>query len=267
MHTSCDDILYGRLRLLQPINGPRVNLDTILLSSWVKFRSRHTRYLEAGCATGAISILLAMKFRNIHVTGIELQSELVDLAVRNAENNNLSDRVSFVAGDLRDRNILPREYFDVLVINPPYESEKRGRVSPDSMRSSARHELSCTPDDVGELAYRVLKSKGRVFSVFTSARLGVFMQAISAHRITPKRLRFVYPDGENESGIFLLEGIKDGGEGLCVLPPLFVRDSEGRYTPEVLQAYDLPGAGGRVVGRAGTPSGQPCNKEEKCTRY
>ena len=239
MLTSCDDILYGKLRLLQPMNGPRVNLDTILLSSWVKFRSGHTRFLEAGCAAGAISLLLAMKFRNIHVTGLELQSELISLAKTNAENNNLSDRVSFIAGDLRDKNILPREYFDVLVINPPYESEKRGRVSPNSMRSSARHELSCTPDDVGDLAYRVLRSRGRIFSVFTSARLGVFMNALISHRITPKRMRFVYPDKEHDSGIFLLEGIKDGGEGLCVLPPLYVRDVDGEYTPEVLQAYEL----------------------------
>ena len=239
MLTSCDDILYGRLRLLQPQNGPRVNLDTILLASWVKFRAGHTSFLEAGGAGGAVSLLLAMRFRNIHVTGLEVQEELVSLAKVNAENNNLSDRVSFIAGDLRDKNILPREYFDVLVINPPYESERRGRVSPDSLRSAARHELMCTPDDVGELAYRVLKSRGRMFSVFTSERLDVFMNALASHKIIPKRLRFVYPDSEHDSGIFLLESIKDGGEGLCVLPPLFVRDVDGEYTPEVLRAYEL----------------------------
>ena len=73
-----------------------------------------------------------MRFRNIHVTGIEIQSELVDLAKTNAENNGLSDRADFIAGDLRDKNILPRESFDVLVMNPPYESQARGRVSPDT---------------------------------------------------------------------------------------------------------------------------------------
>ena len=239
MLTSRDDILYGRFRLLQPHDGPRVNLDTILLSSWVKFRAGHSRFLEAGCATGAISLLLAMKFRNIHVTGLEIQSELVDLARLNAESNGLADRVSFVAGDLRDKDILPREHFDVLVMNPPYESESAGRVSDSPGRSVARHEVICTPDDVGELASRVLKSRGRVFTVFTSRRLEVFMTALKAHRITPKRLRFVHPDNNHDSGIFLLESIKDGGEGLSILPPLFVRDFDGKYTSEVLQAYEL----------------------------
>ena len=239
MLTSCDDILYGRLKLIQPETGPRVNLDTILLSSWVKFRSGHSRFLEAGCASGAISLLLAMRFRNIQVTGLEIQSELVEMARVNAENNDLADRVSFIAGDLRDRNILPREHFDVLVMNPPYESSSRGRVSSDYSRSTARHELTCTPDDAAEFASRVLKSRGRFFSVFTSGRLDVFMAAMTAHRVTPKRIRFVYPDINHGSGIFLFEGIKDGGEGLEILPPLFVRDSEGNYTPEILRSYEL----------------------------
>ena len=239
MLTSCNDILYGRLKLIQPVNGQRVSLDTILLSSWVKFRSGHHRFLVAGCAAGAISLLLAMRFRNIHVTGIEIQSELADLAKTNAENNGLSDRVDFIAGDLRDKNILPREYFDVLVINPPYESQSRGRVSPDSSRSLSRHELTCSPDDVGELGYRVLKSRGRIFTVFTSARMDVFIGAMTSHRLTPKRIRFVYPDMNHDSGIFLLECIKDGGEGLSILPSLYVRDVDGEYTPEVLRAYEL----------------------------
>lgn len=239
MCTTCDDILYGRLKLLQPHNGPRVNLDTILLSSWVKFRSGHTKFIEAGCASGAISLLLAMKFRNIHVTGVEIQEELVALARLNAQNNGLTDRVEFLAGDIRDREIVPREQFDVLVVNPPYESQSRGRVSPEPLRSLARHELQCTPDDVGEFACRVLKSKGRIFTVFTTARLDVLVEAMVSHRIRPKRIRFVYPDSGHDSGIFLLEGIKDGGEGVSVMPPLYVRDHDGKYTPEVLRAYEI----------------------------
>lgn len=239
MLTSCDDVRCGRLRLLQPLNGPRVNMDTIILSSWVKFRAGHTNFLEAGCATGAISLILAEKFTRIHVTGLEIQPELADLAKLNAESNHLSDRVSFIAGDLRDKNLLLRESFDVLVINPPYESESRGRTSPEPSRSAARHELSCTPDDVAELASRVLKCRGRMFSIFTTGRLDVFITALTSRRVTPKRIRFVYPDDNHDSGVFLLEAVKDGGQGVSVLPPLIVRGTDGEYTPEVLQAYDI----------------------------
>ena len=107
LETTCDDMLFGRLKLLQPLNGQRVSMDTILLSAWVKVRSGTRKVLEAGCATGAVSLLLAMKHRNIRVTGVDIQPELIELANLNASNNDLSDRVTFIAGDIRDKNLLP----------------------------------------------------------------------------------------------------------------------------------------------------------------
>ena len=236
---TCDEFFSGRLKLLQPLEGPRVNLDTILLSSWVKVHAHDSRFIEAGCASGAISLILAMKFGlKIHVTGLDIQSELIELAERNAEMNSITN-TSFIHGDLRDKNLFPRESFDVLVINPPYESLSRGRLSSNSSRSAARLEVSCTIDDVGEFAFRVLKSNGRMFCVFSSERLDVFINAMTSHRIIPKRIRFVYPFMNSNSGIFLSECVKNGGEGVKILPPLIVRDDNHNYTRELLKSYEI----------------------------
>ena len=234
---TCDEFFNGRLKLLQPLNGPRVNLDTILLSSWVKIHAHDSRVIEAGCASGAISLILAMKF-NVHVTGLDIQGDLIELAKRNAELNSISN-ASFIHGDLRDSSIFPRESFDALVINPPYESLSRGRLSSNSSRSTARLELSCNINDVGEFAFRVLRSKGRMFSVFSSERLDVFINAMTSHRIIPKRIRFVYPKMNYNSGIFLSECIKNAGEGLNILPPLIVRSDNNQYTKELLKSYEI----------------------------
>ena len=234
---TCDEFFNGRLKLLQPLNGPRVNLDTILLSSWVKIHAHDSRVIEAGCASGAISLILAMKF-NVHVTGLDIQGDLIELAKRNAELNSISN-ASFIHGDLRDSSIFPRESFDALVINPPYESLSRGRLSSNSSRSTARLELSCNINDVGEFAFRVLRSKGRMFSVFSSERLDVFINAMTSHRIIPKRIRFVYPKMNYNSGIFLSECIKNAGEGLNILPPLIVRGDDDQYTIELLKSYEI----------------------------
>ena len=234
---TCDEFFNGRLKLLQPLNGPRVNLDTILLSSWVKIHAHDSRVIEAGCASGAISLILAMKF-NVHVTGLDIQGDLIELARRNAEMNSITN-ASFIHGDLRDSSIFPRESFDALVINPPYESLSRGRLSSNSSRSTARLELSCNINDVGEFAFRVLRSKGRMFSVFSSERLDVFINAMTSHRIIPKRIRFVYPKMNYNSGIFLSECIKNAGEGLNILPPLIVRSDNNQYTKELLKSYEI----------------------------
>ena len=113
---------------------------------------------------------------------------LWEMGKLNAKINALSERVNFIAGDLRDKNVLPREYFDGLVINPPYESLSAGRKSINPSRSTARLELNCNIKDVAELSKRVLKSKGRLFSVFTSERLDEFLASMREYKIIPKKI-------------------------------------------------------------------------------
>ena len=107
---NCTFDEINKLKLIQPSVGPRVNMDTILLASWVKKTRGSAKFLEAGCAAGAVSLLLASKFtRNFFITGLEIQSGLVEIANINAKNNNLAERVNFISGDLRDKNIFPPE--------------------------------------------------------------------------------------------------------------------------------------------------------------
>ena len=238
MCENCTLDEINNLKLIQPAIGPRVNMDTILLASWVKKTKGNAKFLEAGCAVGAVSLLLASKFtRNFHITGLDIQSDLIEIADTNAKNNNLDDRVNFIAGDLRDKNIFQRESFDGLVINPPYSSMIAGRESDNLSRSTARLEITCTPEDVGEAAFRLLKSRGRLFAVFTSYRLDIFINSMMKYKITPKRLKPVYPKLNSNSGIFLIECVKNSGAGLVLMPPLIIRDENNNYTKELLDAY------------------------------
>ena len=54
-----------------------------------------------------------------------------------------------------------------------------------------------------------------------------------ANRIEPKRIQFVYPKSGKEANTLLIEGIKDGKPDLKILPPLYVYDDVGEYTPVV----------------------------------
>jgi tRNA1(Val) A37 N6-methylase TrmN6 len=68
-----------------------------------------------------------------------------------------------------------------------------------------------------------------------------FLTSMTKGRIEPKRLRLVYPRRGERANLFLVEGLKGGGAGLSVEPPLFVYDDAGGYTPELLKAYELEG--------------------------
>jgi len=51
----------------------------------------------------------------------------------------------------------------------------------------------------------------------------------------------VHPRPGAPSNLLLLECARGGGEGLTVEPPLFVLGADGRYTEELLSAYEPSG--------------------------
>ena len=238
-----DEILYGRLHLWQPQEGPRVNMDTVLLAAYVRLRPRiSSAFIELGAATGAVSLMLALRFpRNFRIMGLEIQSNLEAMAQRNLIENELQERVSFRVMDLRQYRLLPAEGFDGVVVNPPYEEAGRGRRSPSESVSIARQDVCCGVKDVVDAAFWFLKGKGRFFAVFRSDRTAELLASMVAKGIEPKRMRLVYPSAGKKAKLLLVEGLKGGGPGLSIEPPLFVYDDAGNYTPELLKAYEPEG--------------------------
>lgn len=103
---SLDELKGLNIRLIQPLQGFRVNVDTVLLAGFSKVR-RGERVCELGCAHGAVSLILAGR-GDVSVTGLDIQADLIEIAKENASINGLSDRVSFCHIDLRDvREVSP----------------------------------------------------------------------------------------------------------------------------------------------------------------
>lgn len=221
MHTH-DEILYGALTLRQPENGARVNCDTLLLSDFPTLPAKkHAHFVELGSAAGAVSLLLAKRFENLRVTGLEIQEEAVELARLNAIENSLSGRVDFQHFDIKNHRELPAQSFDAVIVNPPYKTLASGRVSTKAAEAIARQETACTLEDVIDAARWLLRSRARFYCVFTTARMAELLVLLDARALEPKRLRFVHTKRDASAGIFLLEALKDGGKGgLVVEPPL-----------------------------------------------
>ena len=238
-----DELLYGKLKLWQPDEGPRVNMDTVLLAAYVRTRPRiDSSFIELGSATGAISLMLALRFpKRFKILGLEIQPELETLAYRNRLENDLTERVDFRCMDLREYRVFPSGSFDGLVVNPPYEEEGRGRKSLLETVSIARQSVCCSLEDVTQAASWLLKNKGRFFAVCRADRMAELFASMLAGKIEPKRLRLVHPRPGEGANLFLIEGLKGGGAGLTIEPPLFVYDTAGNYSSDLLKAYEPEG--------------------------
>lgn len=240
METTFDDILYGKLKMRQPLYGPRVSVDTVLLSWFVRLK-QSDRVMELGTASGGISLILAKRWPNVaSITAIDIQEELIGMARENAEINGLSARVTFEVGDIKNISALwPTQSFDVVVVNPPYNEIAESRVSPKRNVAISRQGIACTLEDVVRASFYLLKDRGKLYMVLKASRLSELCCLLEKNRMPLKRLKVVYPKPKAEASVILAEARRNAGKGVKVEPPLYICDESGSYTPELISAYEI----------------------------
>lgn len=233
---TLDELLRGRIKLLQPSRGARVTLDPLLLADFAGGRAR--RVLDLGCGVGVVAIAILAGAPQAGGLGVELQPRLADLARRNAELNGLADRLRVVEGDLRDAAPVDGSV-DLVVANPPYFDTSR--PAPDRERALSRQELGVALDDVLQAARRALAPKGRLALILPVARLVELMAGLAAAKLAPIELRFVHSVAGEPARRFLVSAARDQRGAPAVLAPLIVHEADRRsYTAEARRILGEP---------------------------
>lgn len=232
-----EDLLHGRMKIIQKRRGYRFSMDAVLLADFVKVR-KGCRIVDLGTGCGVIPLILSQKNPLSEMVGIEIDRETADMARRSVELNGLSDRISIVHGDIkRVRSLFPPESFGVAVANPPYGVLRTGRISPKAGRAESRHEISAELDDFISAAFYLVKYGGRLSIVYPARRLVDLVCRFRNGGFEPKRLRPVYSRESGSAELVLLEGIKGGGIEMEVMSPLYIYGEDGRFTPEMEKMY------------------------------
>jgi magnesium-protoporphyrin O-methyltransferase len=86
-------------RIRATVRAGRDQMRNMLLS-WLPEDMSGMRLLDAGCGTGALSLMAAA--RGAHVVAVDLAANLVDLARERAKGEPGADRISFEVGDFID---------------------------------------------------------------------------------------------------------------------------------------------------------------------
>ncbi|MGH7905515.1 MAG: tRNA1(Val) (adenine(37)-N6)-methyltransferase [Candidatus Binataceae bacterium] len=227
-----DSILGGALKIIQPRYGYRFSVDAILLGRFAGARPAG-RILDLGSGSGAVTMILAALCGPSEIAAVELQPDLAALIVRNADINGF-ENVRAIQADLREPSIdgLTADSFDLVVANPPYRRANSGRQSPNRGRRLARAENAAELSDFIRTAAKYMRHGARAGFIFAAARTADLIVELRAHRLEPKRMRFVYPMAGKPGSLLLMETRKAGGVQLAVEPPLIMYERPGIYTEE-----------------------------------
>ncbi len=245
---TLDEILNGLVRVYQKKKGYRFSIDSILLAHFASLK-KHARFIDIGCGSGVILLILAKRYPDTRGVGLEVQENLAVMARKNSLMNNLQGRIEIIRGNARHvKHIFEERSFESVVFNPPYRKLNSGRINPHEEKAIARHEIKGSLKDFLNAATYLLKSKGRVFAIYPAKRLVEMIYLFRQSGIEPKRMRLVFSDMSSDAAFALVEGKKDSREELTLEAPLFIYDRQGNYSAEMSGLFNelsrLPADGG-----------------------
>jgi tRNA1Val (adenine37-N6)-methyltransferase len=232
-----DTFFNGNIRVKQHAGGYRFSIDPVILAGHLT-PDESARLVDLGTGCGIIPLILAYRFPSIHITGLEIQESLAELATTNVRDNRLQSRVAIVCRDIKTvKNEMAAGQVDLVACNPPFRKANSGRINPHPERAIARHEIQVSLTDIMTAAAHLLRVAGEFAVIYPATRLTDLLGAMRAARLEPKFLRLVHSRKQTEAKLIVVRGNKNGRPGITVAPPLTIYDDTGDYAPETKKLF------------------------------
>lgn len=184
---------FKQFTVRQQLCAMKVGTDGTLLGSWTLAPDGVCRILDIGTGTGLIALMMAQRFPQAQVTGIDIDTGAVIQATENAMESPFKDRITILQADVTMME--DADGFDAIVCNPPFFDHSL--TCPDQQRTEARHTVSLSYRQLMESAFRLLKNEGQLSVIIpadcrslleSEAHLtGFFISRVCSIQTTPRK--------------------------------------------------------------------------------
>ncbi len=224
----CSIVGYEHIKIYQPKGFFKMTSDSLALANFVKVNYKDKNIMDIGTGLACIPLVLSVK-SNAHITAVEIDKSVADIAMKSVKFNHLEKQITIVNEDIND--YAKRSHinsYDIIVSNPPYFSFENGYLNSSEVLSKARHDITLELDSIFSISSKLLKDGGKLVLVFTATRLIEIIDLYHKYHFTIKRLQFIHGGIGKGAKTFLIEGSKNGKEGMVVSFPLIL-NMEGDF--------------------------------------
>ena len=220
---SAERYLNGRVIARQSEKGFRAGLDAVMLAAAVP---DGITALELGAGAGTATLCLAARRKNMAITGLEIDPDLVKLANENAAANGMTDRVRFAAANIFALPLAFKRDYDCVFLNPPFHGEGQTPPVPERVRALMDNG---TLSDWLEAGMKRVASGGSLTAILRADRLN---EALTALPLGGIRVLPLWPRTGEAARRVLVQARKASRAPLQLLPGLALHDETGAYTPD-----------------------------------
>ena len=210
----------------------KVGMDAVMLGAWAD-GSMAKRALDVGTGCGILTFMLALRFPQLQITGIDIHPGAIEDAEKNLRSFPHPGKIEFLEENFLDHRTATK--YDLIISNPPFflPTKKSGDTGRDLARFSDAlpHELFL------KKSATLLSEEGKMAVIIPRHRMEEFSQHAKSYGLFPAKILMVKHFPESQPKRVLME-LHHQRIDNPIREELIIMDKEKRYTAEYRNLTD-----------------------------
>ena len=205
---------YKNRYIYQDKEGFKFSLDSILLAEYSQVK-KNMKILDMCSGNAVIPLIISTKTKD-NIVAFEIQKEIAALAKKSVELNGLDEQIKVINDDVNNiAKYFNKEYFDIIVCNPPYFKNNSSIHNKEEIKAIARHEIKINLEQIFKISFEYLKNNGILYMSHRSDRLDEIINIAIKYNLNVKELILVQTKNSDISMV-LVKCIKNSKNGMKI---------------------------------------------------
>ncbi len=174
---------FKQFSIYQDRCAMKVGTDAVVLGALADHLNPGS-ILDIGVGTGVLALMMAQRFPNSQINGVEIDKEAFTQAVENIRESPWGNSISICNQSFQEYHKNTEELYDMIVTNPPYFKDHL--TSKDAQRNLALHNGGLSFGDLTKGVKSILQPKGVLWVILPPFQMRELEKTAAFFNLHPK---------------------------------------------------------------------------------